>query len=112
MKRIGIALFLCMSTGYAQNVIWSINNPSPLVSVDKRSHFIVGAYLGAFGTAIAHQQGAKHPWVYGLLLATAAGIAKECYDRRRGGKAEIADGLNTAIGGACAGLTIQYSFRW
>lgn len=112
MKRSLLALLLCVSTGHAQNVVWSVNNPSPLVSGDKTAHFVAGALIGAWGTTIAHEAKLKNPWIYGLISAAAIGYAKECYDRRHGGKAEVADALNTAVGGACAGITIQVSYRW
>jgi len=111
MKRLLLALVLCFPLA-GQNVVWSVNNPSPFASPDKRAHFAIGALAGAWGTAIAHRLKLKNPWVYGLLSAAALGYAKECYDRRHGGKAEIADGLNTALGGACAGITLQLSYRW
>ena len=111
MKRILLTLLLCTPLA-GQNVVWSVNNPSPFASPDKRSHFAIGALAGAWGTVIAKEAKLKNPWVYGLLSAAALGYAKECYDRRHGGKAEIADGVNTAIGGACAGITIQISYRW
>ena len=111
MIRIVLGFLLCSLLG-AQNVVWSVNNPSPFASSDKRLHFVAGAVAGAWGTAIAHRLKLKHPWVYGLLSAAALGYVKEVYDRRHGGKAEIADGVNTAVGGAVAGLTIQISYRW
>ena len=111
MKRVLLALALC-STLSGQNVVWSVNNPSPFASSDKRLHFVAGAVAGAWGTAIAHRLKLKNPWIYGLLSAAALGYAKEVYDRRHGGKAEVADALNTAVGGACAGITLQVSYRW
>ena len=111
MIRLALVLLLCAPLA-GQNVVWSVNNPSPFASEDKRLHFVAGAVVGAWGTVIAKQLKLKNPWVYGLLSAAALGYAKECYDRRHGGKAEIADGVNTAIGGACAGITLQFTYRW
>lgn len=111
MKR-ALLGFALASTLSGQNVVWSVNNPSPLVSEDKTHHFAAGLLIGAWGTTIAHRLKLKNPWVYGMLSAMAVGYLKEAYDRRHGGKAEIADGVNTMLGGAVAGITIQVSYRW
>lgn len=107
MRAILLALALCTTLG-GQNVVWSVNNPSPFASVDKRQHFIAGIAIGAWTTAMAHCAGLKRPWIYGALAATLVGFLKEVHDRRVGGKAEVADAVNTAIGG----LSVSYVIRF
>ena len=85
MKRALLAFALCLPVS-GQNVVWSVNNPSPFASEDKRLHFFAGAVAGAWGTVIAKQLKLKNPWIYGLLSAAALGYVKEVYDRRHGGK--------------------------
>lgn len=60
---------------------------------DKRAHFAVGAGLAALATVIAQDR------AMGVGAAVMAGVAKELYDRSRGGKFSTADVMWTVAGG-------------
>lgn len=84
----------------------------PWKANDKRGHMVAGMMVGSWGALMAEHLGWKHPWLWGLLMASVAGVAKEVYDLKRGsGRAEIADALWTGIGGgAGAYITIKVRF--
>ena len=60
---------------------------------DKQKHFAVGAGLAALATVIAKDR------AVGIGAAVVAGVAKELYDRRHGGRFSTADVVWTVAGG-------------
>ena len=80
---------------------------------DKQKHFAVGAGIAALATVISQDRAA------GVGAAVVAGIAKELYDRRHGGRFSTADVLWTVAGGVAGayigGLIItprSVSYSW
>lgn len=66
---------------------------------DKQSHSAVGAAIAGLATLIAEDR------AVGLGAAALAGVAKELYDRQRGGPFSTADVLWT-VGGGIAGAYV------
>jgi len=112
MKKIALALAVFASTLSAGEVVWSTNNPAPWASSDKGKHFLVGAGVGWFVGEYAAYRGSEHPWVWSLVAGLTLGALKEIYDMKHGGKADVADFLNTVAGAGCGGyiVTIRYRF--
>lgn len=71
---------------------------------DKAMHFIAGGAIGGMAAILA-----KSPAV-GCLLGIGAGIAKEAYDERHGGKASKSDALATAAGSCIAAKVAGWTF--
>ena len=86
MKRILIILLLITSlTAYSQ------------IAKDKQYHFYAGATIGVIGTLTTDNDRLRP--VYGIALATAAGIGKESMDMIGFGKPEWKDLGATVVGG-------------
>ena len=66
---------------------------------DKQKHFAVGAGIAALATVIAQDR------AVGVGAAVVAGVAKELYDRKHGGRFSTADVLWT-VGGGVAGAYV------
>ena len=98
MNRTLIAVICCASL-YGMNA-------------DKRDHAKVGAIIGLGGylgtTLIAPKSSPITRFLVGSLLATAAGWAKEVYDRQGHGTYEARDAWMTAVGGTgSSGVTLM-----
>ena len=84
-----VTLFLCFSTSYGQRI-----------PVDKQKHFAAGFILG--GVYSVNRE-VKRPVLSSIAVTTAAAVAKEVYDTRIGGRADLKDIYATVAGGAVSG---------
>lgn len=74
---------------------------------DKIEHFLVGCAVGIAPSYTARSLGYKHPWLHSLGWALLAGLLKEEFDRRHGGRPDPADIAYTGLGGFSMGLAIR-----
>jgi len=70
---------------------------------DKLLHFGAGILVAAFFTLASGKP------LVGLVAAAIAGIAKETYDKKRGGPFDLLDLLATIIGGGAGATAITLS---
>ncbi len=80
------------------------------ISEDKVKHFGAGVVIGGIGGYTANKifNGNRHwTWAGAVGSSLAAGVAKEAWDRSRGGFGETSDVVYTVLGGAIAGLALD-----
>jgi hypothetical protein len=68
-----------------------------------------GSLVGAGAYVVAEKLGYKRPWLHALFWATAAGLWKERYDARHGGRPEYADLFYTQVGGVSVTFLIRFN---
>ena len=85
---------------------WAVNGGWEPRS-DKAMHFLAGSMVGVAPYFVAKKLGYKHPWVHSLAWAILAGIWKEQYDKKHGGRPDYADAAYTGLGGFTIGWAIH-----
>ena len=76
---------------------------------DKSMHMFAGSLVGAGAYIVADKLGYKRPWLHALFWSTLAGLWKERYDLRHGGRPEYADAAYTTLGGVSVSFLIKFN---
>ena len=78
------------------------------IAPDKAKHFVAGAVISLVTGETAGALKLPHPRLWAFGAAVLAGVAKEVYDRRRGGRFDPNDLAATALGGAVVTFTVRF----
>lgn len=76
-----------------------------MIPYDKQLHFVAGFTISAIVSLLALRVG-HDPWI-GFVVACAAGLMKESYDRTGRGQKDFLDFWWTGLGGVVAPLVIE-----
>jgi hypothetical protein len=107
MRKLALLITLLSAPLAAQSKpSWCVNDGWAPKS-DKGLHFLAGSMVGIAPYFVAKKLGYKHPWIHSLAWAIAAGIWKEQYDKKHGGRPDYADATYTALGGFTIGMAIH-----
>jgi len=89
MKLLKLLFFFIINVGFSQEI-----------PIDKQRHFAAGFVLGELSVM---NKEVKHPFWTSVAVSTSAGLVKESYDKRMGGKFDRYDLGVTITGGIIAG---------
>lgn len=79
---------------------------SQRIPIDKQEHFAAGVVLGIGGSFITND---VHPIINSIIVASAAGVAKEVYDKTTGlGVYDKKDMYYTFLGGVISGVSTHF----
>lgn len=122
-QRVAVALFLALPLS-AQTLPKSYHaggwGPTQSRHLD---HFGAGVFIGGGAYAIAGVLGygdpksaswikrTIKPWMHSVFWATVAGLVKENYDRKHGGRPEWGDAAYTGFGGFALGYTVRWGLK-
>lgn len=80
-----------------------------MIAKDKQLHLIAGGFVGLVFSVAAYMVGIQHPAIYGIFMASVAGLGKEYYDSKHPEKHTVdpKDVAYTLYGGIISSVIVD-----